>query len=85
MYPPEVPVMLAGVSMGGLVATLAALDGGIEPDGLSTPGAANRCALVAGDESASRGGFRARQVSPTRAHHTRGGTFEAVQRRGGGA
>ena len=34
MYPPETPVMLAGVSMGGLVATLAALDGNIEPDGL---------------------------------------------------
>ena len=34
MYPPDVPVMLAGVSMGGLVATLAVLDAGIAPDGL---------------------------------------------------
>ena len=34
MYPPDVPVMLAGVSMGGLVATLAYLDAGIAPDGL---------------------------------------------------
>ena len=34
MYPPDVPVMLAGVSMGGLVATLAVLDAGISPDAL---------------------------------------------------
>ena len=34
MYPPDVPVMLAGVSMGGLVATLAVLDAGIAPDAL---------------------------------------------------
>ena len=34
MYPPDVPVMLAGVSMGGLVAALAVLDAGIAPDGL---------------------------------------------------
>ena len=34
MYPPDVPVMLAGVSMGGLVATLAVLDAGISPHAL---------------------------------------------------
>ena len=71
--------------MGGLVATLAALDGGIEPDGLLLLAPLIDVHLSpAMKAQAAVGSVLARLVPHARI--TPGvDTFEAVQRRGGGA